>query len=57
MISSALLFNTKSEISFRRIKVICDDMFWSINKKGEKTYISNPPSKAVITKTVKFLDF
>ena len=32
-------------------------MFWSMNKKGEKTYISNPPTKARIGKYVSFLDY
>lgn len=57
LISSALLYYPKQEVSFDTVKAITKNLYQYINEKGCKTYISVTPQNYDINQAVLNLGF
>lgn len=57
IISSALLFNQKPTLSFRKLKQISSELYTQIQLRDMKTYMSVAPQPIDINETVKNLGF
>lgn len=57
LVSASILFNQRPEVSFKKIKASCDNLFKQMRVNNAKTYISNAPQAFDINEIAKALDF